>query len=278
MAHDLYEASDPAKTTLDEAAQVLGQDLLTTMFNGPAEELKDTRNAQMALVAAEVAIARHLLSLDIHPAACAGHSVGEISALVISGSLQFQDALRLTRERASLMFLEAPPGTMAAVIGLDPEAIQRALPSDVDIANYNGPQQTIISGTIQGIKNAKKSLKQAGAKRVLPLPVSGPFHSQLMKRPGELLKAYLKNITIETPKHTFISSVTGHQETDPEIIRELLSQQIASPVRWTDVMIALGPIDAIEAGPGKVLQGIAKRIDGAPTVALAGTLEALAQL
>ncbi|MDX9973395.1 MAG: ACP S-malonyltransferase, partial [FCB group bacterium] len=155
----------------------------------------------------------------------------------------------------------------------DPDAIAAALPEGVDIANFNGPQQTIISGTKAGIEAAQANLKAAGAKRVLPLPVSGPFHSSLMAPAAERFRDALKDAALRAPRCRFVSSVSGGEVSDPEEIRALLGQQICAPVRWTDVLRAVGAVAAVEAGPGTVLQGIAKRMDGAPTVSAAGTYE-----
>jgi [acyl-carrier-protein] S-malonyltransferase len=273
MVKDYYDQSDVARATLDEAAAILGPELLDVMFNGPEEALRDTRMAQVALVSSEVAVARHLASVDIKPSGCAGHSVGEIAALVVAESLDFGDALRLTRERARLMAEDDSGGSMAAVLGLAAEAIEAALPDGAEVANYNGPQQTIVSGSAEGLAAAAVALKEAGAKRVLPLKVSGPFHSTFMKPASDQLRSFLEPISMSKPGLRFVSSVTGKEESDPAVIRDLLWKQLYSPVRWTDVMETVGGAEAVECGPGKVLQGIAKRIDGAPAVSLAGTLE-----
>ncbi len=274
MCKDFYEGSPKARTVLDAAAAACGPELLTTMFEGPAEALTDTRMAQPALFAAGVAIAEHLRGRGIEPSAAAGHSLGVFTALTVAGVLEFDTALRLVQLRAKLMSENVPAGSMAAVVGLDPAAIEAALPADVQIANYNGPQQTIISGTVEGVQAAEAALKAAGAKRVLPLPVSGPFHSKLMQRAADTFRETLRDVKFSAPRCTYVSSVTGAPNADPENIRQVLGTQIMSPVRWTDVMICLGPVRAFEVGPGKVLQGIAKRMDGAPVIETAGTLEA----
>lgn len=278
MARDYYDASAPARAALEEAEDILRMDLLQRMFDGPEEDLRDTRVAQVALVAMGVAIARHLGARDIPPEGAAGHSIGEIAALVISDALDYGDALCFTRERARLMAEASVDGTMAAVLGLDPDAISKALPAGAEIANFNGPGQTIISGDTDAIDSSKIALEQAGATRILPLNVSGPFHSSLMKPAALELKEYLKSITLRRPKIRFVSSVTGAQESDPATIKELLWKQLYSPVRWTKVMETLGPVRAIEAGPGKTLQGIARRIENAPEVSSAGTLEQAREL
>ena len=274
MGKDFYEGAPVSRETLDQAERVLGPGYLDTLFEGSAEDLRETRMAQTALVAVGVAVARHLDTMGIRPKACAGHSIGELSALVVAGSLDFEASLRLTVERARLMSEEVPEGSMAAVIGLAPEAIGPALPDEVDVANFNGPGQTIVSGSIAGLEQASISLKEAGARRVLPLQVSGPFHSRFMRGAGEEFKEFLRDVEIAPPAVRFVSSVTGVEEADPETIRDLLSKQLYSPVRWTGVMLTLGEGTALEVGPGKTLQGIAKRIEGAASVSLAGTLEA----
>ena len=278
MARDFYEGSDPARAALDEAASVLGADVLKRMFGGSAEDLRDTRAAQVTLVAAGVAIARHLVAQGVEPEAAAGHSVGEIAALVIAASLDFDDALRITRERARLMAEESSEGAMAVVVGLEAEQIREALPEGAEVANFNGPRQTIISGTGEAIEAAKALLLEAGAKRVFPLNVSGPFHSSCMKPAALQLRGFLEPITIKPPALRFISSVTGCHESDPQVIKELLWKQLYLPVRWTDAMTALGPVRALEVGPGNVLQGIAKRMEDAPEVSPAGTLRQAEQL
>ena len=273
MARDFYDVPGAARDTLDQAEAILGPGFLENMFEGSEEALRDTRLAQVALVTAGVAIARYLSANEVAPDGVAGHSVGEIAALVVADSLAFDDALRLVRERARLMAEESGDGTMAAVLGLDPETITEVLPEEVSISNFNGPGQTIVSGPREAIEEAEAALKKAGAKRVLPLNVSGPFHSALMKPSALKLKEFIADTPLRTPAIRFVSSVTGAHESSPEVIRELLWRQIYSPVRWTKVMETLGPVRAIEAGPGNTLQGLAKRTEDAPVVSSAATLE-----
>ena len=273
MGLDFHENSPVARAVFDEADGLCPPGFLDLVFNGPAEALKETRNAQPALLVAEVAIARHLASTGHVPSCCAGHSLGEYSALVAAGALGFADGLALVMERARCMAEHVAEGGMCAVMGLVPEAIDAALPEGVQVANFNGPQQTIISGGTEALTAASAALKEAGARRVLPLKVSGPFHSALMAQAAEAFGPALERAAISPPKHPFVSSVSGKRESDPDTIRDLLGRQICAPVRWTDVMLAMECEQAIEVGPGKVLQGIAKRIEGAPAVVLAGTLE-----
>jgi [acyl-carrier-protein] S-malonyltransferase len=273
MGFDFREKSPVARSVFDEADALCPPGLLDLVFNGPAEALKETRNAQPALLVVEVAIARHLASAGDVPSCCAGHSLGEYAALIAAGALSFAEGLTLVMERARCMAEHVAEGGMCAVMGLGPEAIEAALPEGVQVANYNGPQQTIISGGAEALTAAGAALKEAGARRVLPLKVSGPFHSALMAGAADAFGPALERAVLSPPEHPFISSVSGRQESDPDTIRDLLGRQICAPVRWTDVMLAMGCGQAIEVGPGKVLQGIAKRIEGAPAVALAGTLE-----
>lgn len=273
MGADLFERSPAARAVFDEAAPLLPDGFFDTVFSGAQDRLNDTRIAQPALLAVEVAISRHLEARGVRPAGSAGHSLGEIPALAVAGTLRFADALGLVLERARAMSENVPEGGMAAVMGLDADAIEAALPEGASVANYNGPAQTIITGTKAALAAAAALLKEAGAKRVVPLRVSGPFHSPLMRPAVERLRAVLDGMPLEPPRIRFISSVSGQEEDDPERIRTLLAEQVASPVRWTDVMrrARTGPV--IEIGPGGVLKGLAKRIDGAPEVLPAGTLE-----
>lgn len=275
MGRDVYDASAAAREIFDRAAALSPPGFLDTLFTSDQEGLNDTRTAQPALLTVEVAIARHLAASGIHPEGCAGHSLGEIPALVIAGALGFEDAFRLVRERARLMSENVPEGGMAAVIGLPPEKIESVLPEDVQIANYNSPDQTIITGARAPLQTAATLLKEAGAKRVLPLNVSGPFHSKFMQSATDQLGAFLLQIPLAAPRVRFISSVSGAEETDPETLRRLLAGQLVRPVRWLQVMQGLGPVTALEIGPGGVLKGLAKRTPGGPSVHAAGCLEEL---
>ncbi len=274
MGKDFYEHSSAARSIFDEAASSAGDEFLSTIFEGSAEDLAQTRIQQPALLTVEVAMARHLMACNHQPDGCAGHSLGEFSALVAAGALSFLEAFRLVQIRARLMSEDVPQGTMAAVLGLEPDTIEKVLPEGVDVANFNGPQQTIISGTVEGIAEAEARLKSAGAKRILPLPVSGPFHSRLMQPAADKFRFILSSAEIAAPRVSVISSVSGADVSDPEEIRELLSRQISAPVRWTDVMKRLGPVPALEVGPGRVLQGLAKRAENAPVIEATGSLEA----
>jgi [acyl-carrier-protein] S-malonyltransferase len=278
MGQDLYNESAAAKSVLDEAATLNPEGFLDTLFTGAPHDLNHTQLAQPALLAASVAAAKHLESLDILPTLCTGHSLGEISALVVAGVCSFSDAMTFTRERARLMSENIPEGGMAAVMGLAPDAIEAALPEGVQLANLNGPSQTIISGTKAGIEASVTVLKDAGAKRVMPLKVSGPFHSFLMEDASQEMRQVLESVSFSAPRTRFISSVSAREESDPAEIKTLLWKQLVSPVRWTEVMAVVGEVTALEVGPGRVLQGLAKRMDGAATVHSAGKIEAIAAL
>lgn len=239
--------------------------------------LQDTNNAQPAMYAIGLAVARYLRALGAEPAAVAGHSLGEITALAACGALDPEWGLYFVRERARLMS-QAPEGGMAAVLGLSAEAIEEALPAEVNVANFNGPAQTVISGTIAGLAAAEEALKRAGAKRVIPLRVSGPFHSPLMRPVADALARVLRDAPITAPGCPFYSTVSAARETDPERIRALLAEQVCAPVRWTETASLIGPVAALEAGPGGVLQGLCRRIPGAPDVRPADTPEACRSL
>lgn len=273
MGAGFHAASEAARAVFDAAAAISPPGFVDLIFHGEAELLNDTRVAQPALLTCCTAIARHLVSVGIAPTACCGHSLGEISALVAAGVLDFEDALRLTQTRAKLMSENVPAGGMAAVMGLDAEAIAAALPPGAEIANYNGPGQTIISGSTSALAAAEGALKAAGAKRVVPLKVSGPFHSLHMRPAAEAFEEALRGVPFHAPTTRFVSSVSASEESDPEAIRGILARQLYSPVRWTETMQCLGAGLAAEVGPGGVLRGLAKRIDGAPEVAPAATPE-----
>lgn len=273
MGLDLYEQSPAARAVFDQLAPACPSGFLDIIFRGAQETLNDTRTAQPALYITEIAVARHLEALGLSPTCCAGHSLGEIPALVIAGVLDVESGLTLIRERAAAMSENVPEGGMAAVLGLEADAIERALPAGVQVANYNGPTQTIITGTLSGLAQAETALKDAGAKRVIPLQVSGPFHSEYMRPAAARLCPLVALLAFSAPCARFVSSISGKEESDPEYIRQLLMEQLYSPVRWTQVMAAIGPVPALEAGPGNTLKGLAKRTEGAPNVDCAGTFE-----
>ena len=254
-------------------ARIEGTSLRYLLCEADEITLQDTRNAQPAMYALGMAITLYLRGMGMEPAACAGHSLGEITALAACGALDPEWGLYFVGERARLMS-QSPPGGMAAVLGLNPESIEAALPDNTCVANFNGPGQTVISGTLEGLAAAEVTLKQAGAKRFIPLRVSGPFHSPYMRPVADALSRLLRDAPISVPSSPFYSTVSASRESDPERIRELLSGQVCSPVRWTETATVIGPVPALEAGPGGVLQGLCRRIPGAPSVRSADTPEA----
>ncbi len=253
--------------------------LLNVMFEGPGAVLGQTEWAQPALYLQGAVIARMLRNRDIEPAVCAGHSLGEFTALFAAGVLEFEEGLRLVRARGLCMAQNVPEGGMAAVMGMDARQIADLLPEGVVVANYNSPLQTIISGTLEGLEQAETILKDAGARRVTRLAVSGPFHSPLMRPAAEAFAQKLESVTLHKPECRFISSVSGEEVQEPEQIRQLLVEQICGPVQWTRVLEALKDVpEAVECGPGKVLQGLARRVPEAPRVLSVGTVETLRNL
>ncbi len=273
MGLSFYESSPEARAVFDAAAAIAPDGFLDTIFKGEAEAVNDTRIAQPGLLTVSVAITRHLDSIGLSPTTCAGHSLGEISALVAAKVCDFESALHFTLERARLMSEDVPPGGMAAVMNFPPDEIDACLEEQVWVANYNSPQQTIISGELEALNASMERLKAAGAKRVMPLKVSGPFHSGFMKPAAETFAKVLADVPFAPPSCTFVSSVTGQVESDPERIRALLAEQLYSPIRWTDVMTTIGPDEALEVGPGAVLKGLARRTENAPQVRCVNTFD-----
>ena len=263
-------AADPAcANRFAAAADVLGSDLLEVMQQGPLDTLTETRYAQPAIFLTSVAAADLLTEHGIIPEAVAGHSLGEYSALVVAGVLEFADALLLVRRRAEAMqaACDAHPGTMAAVLGLDADAVRRACAEaepvgPADLANINAVGQVVISGSAAGVAAAGAAAKAAGAKRVMPLTVGGAFHSRLMQTAAAPLAAVLDDTPFRPPRYTFIPNTTGRPLADPAAIRTELQRQLTAPVCWAQTMTALldaGVDTTFEVGPGKILTGMAKR-------------------
>lgn len=260
------------KATFDEASQVLGYDLFQLVMDGPAEELNKTWRTQPALLTSSVALWRVWQSLNAPmPAMMAGHSLGEYSALVCSGALAFADAVKLVELRG-LAMQEAVPegvGAMAAIIGLDNESIaanceKAAQGQVVSPVNFNSPGQVVIAGHKEAVERANVLMKESGAKRALPLPVSVPSHCALMKPAAEKLAVALQSIEIKAPAIPVINNVDVSPETDAARIKDALVRQLFSPVRWTETIEAVanaGVEFEVEMGPGKVLSGLVKRID-----------------
>lgn len=271
MGKDLYETNALAKKYFDRADEILGFKITEIMFNGTDEQLKETKVTQPAVFLHSV-IQALCLGDSFNPAMVAGHSLGEFSALVASGALDFEDGLRLVASRANAMqkACEINSGTMAAIIGLPDEKVEEicaSVSSEGDIvvaANYNCPGQLVISGNVNAVNAACEKLKEAGAKRALPLKVSGAFHSPLMQPAKDELQAAIEKTTFKTPKCPVYQNVDANPHTDAEEIKLNLIAQLTSPVRWTasvQTMIHDGADDFTECGPGKALQGMIGRID-----------------
>ena len=271
MGKDLYETNALAKKYFDRADEILGFKITEIMFNGTDEQLKETKVTQPAVFLHSV-IQALCLDDSFNPAMVAGHSLGEFSALVASGALDFEDGLRLVASRANAMqkACEINSGTMAAIIGLPDEKVEEicaSVSSEGDIvvaANYNCPGQLVISGNVNAVNVACEKLKEAGAKRALPLKVSGAFHSPLMQPAKDELQAAIEKTTFKTPKCPVYQNVDAKPHTDAEEIKLNLIAQLTSPVRWTasvQTMTHDGADDFTECGPGKALQGMIGRID-----------------
>lgn len=267
MGKDIYDANPKAKVLFDQANNVLGFDITSIMFNGTADELKQTRVTQPAIFIHSVAIA--LSNDSFSPDMVAGHSLGEFSALVANKALSYEDGLKLVYKRAMAMqrACEINPSTMAAILGLDDHVVEEVCASITDeivvAANYNCPGQLVISGSIKGIEIACEKMKAAGAKRALPLQVGGAFHSPLMEPAREELAAAIETTHFTTPVCPVYQNVNASPSSDVNAIKKNLIAQLTAPVRWTQSvqkMVADGGTTFIECGPGKVLQGLVKKI------------------
>jgi [acyl-carrier-protein] S-malonyltransferase len=265
MCKDLYTTDPKVKAIFDEADAALGISLTKIIFEGPEDTLKVTYNAQPAILTASIALLQTKL---VPPQVVAGHSLGEYSALVAAGAIQFADAVKLVRKRGELMEKAVPggKGTMAAILGLEEDQINAVLAEfsgKAQIANFNCPGQIVISGETEAVKSACEKLTAAGAKRAILLPVSGPFHSSLMKPAADEFKQFLSAVTINDPKIPVVANVTADYVKTSADIRELLYQQVYSSVRWTQSvqrMVADGVETFEEVGPGNVLTGLIKKI------------------
>ncbi|HEU4718656.1 MAG TPA: ACP S-malonyltransferase [Bacteroidia bacterium] len=267
MAKELYETNSVAKEMLERANEILGFRITDTMFSGTDEELKQTKVTQPAIFLHSVSLAATLG--DFHPDMVAGHSLGEFSALVANKTLAFEDALVLVSKRAMAMqkACEMQPSTMAAVLGMDDGKVEEICASVTDdvvvAANYNCPGQLVISGSVTGINKAIELLKAAGAKRALVLPVGGAFHSPLMEPARVELEAAIRATKFSAPVCPVYQNVNAKPVLDPAEIQQNLIAQLTAPVRWTQTvqnMVADGATNFIEVGPGKVLQGLVKKI------------------
>lgn len=272
MGLDLYESSDVAQHLFEDANSILGFHITDVMFEGSAEDLKQTKVTQPAIFLHSVILSK-VLGDKFQPEMVAGHSLGELSALVANGTLTFEDGLRLVSQRALAMqkACEIQPSTMAAVLGLDNEVVEKVCNETAGIvvaANYNCPGQIVISGEVEAINTACETLKEAGARRALVLPVGGAFHSPLMEPAREELAAAIESTVFSTPNCPIYQNVTTTAVTDPSEIKKNLISQLTAPVKWTQSvqqMIADGATHFTEVGPGKVLQGLLRKIDRSVT-------------
>jgi [acyl-carrier-protein] S-malonyltransferase len=268
MGKDLYENSDLAKELFEKANDILGFRITDLMFEGTDEDLKQTKVTQPAIFLHSVIMAK-TLGDTFQPEMTAGHSLGEFSALVAAGALSFEDGLKLVSQRAQAMqkACEAEPSTMAAIVGLDDAVVEEVCESIDEVvvaANYNCPGQLVISGSFAGIDKACELLTEKGAKRALKLPVGGAFHSPLMEPAKEELAAAIENTSFSAPACPVYQNVNAQAVTDPAAIKANLVAQLTAPVRWTQTvqnMIADGATSFTELGPGKVLQGLVKKVD-----------------
>ncbi|KAF1086734.1 Malonyl CoA-acyl carrier protein transacylase [Sporotomaculum syntrophicum] len=271
MGKDWYDRYDFVREIFDTADQALGFSLTELIFQGPAEELQKTANTQPAILTASVAMLQVLNKAGIRPAAAAGHSLGEYTALVAAGTLTFCDAVRLVRLRGKFM-QEAVPlgqGGMMAVLGLDADKVVEgcrlaAEAGIVEAANFNSPGQVVVAGEISALKKAQETLKSLGAKRCMMLPVSAPFHSSLMTPAGERLAVELAKVEIKNPEIPVLANINADYYTTAEQVRDGLIRQVSNPVLWEQSIrrfVADGYRMFVEIGPGNVLAGLLKKID-----------------
>jgi len=272
MGKEAADTNEKAKKIFDQADERLGYSLSSIIFEGPQEKLTLTANTQPALLTTSIAFLQSLTEAGITPDYTAGHSLGEYTALVASGAIDFADAVYAVHKRGEYMEEAVPDGkgTMAAVLGLDRGILQEVCESVseegdvVQLANLNCPGQIVISGTVEGVQKAGEKAKEQGAKRVLPLQVSGPFHSSLMKPAAEKFGNILNEISIRDAAVPVVVNVTAAPETAKEAFQEKLIEQLYSPVLWEDSvqkLIDLGVDTFVEIGPGKVLSGLVRKVD-----------------
>ncbi|CAM3401622.1 ACP S-malonyltransferase [Elizabethkingia occulta] len=269
MGLDLYDSRKEIKDLMESANDILGFDILSTMFKGTDEDLKKTKVTQPAIFIHSVAAVKAVDALGAQMVA--GHSLGEFSALVANGVLSFEDGLRLVSKRALAMqaACDANPSSMAAILGLDDDKVEEICASVEGIvvpANYNCPGQLVISGETQAVEEAMAKLKEAGAKRALLLPVNGAFHSPLMQPAQEELAEAINTTKFNKPIIPVYQNITTTAVSDPEEIKQNLIKQLTGPVKWTQSvrnMIKDGATNFVEVGPGKTLQGLIKKIDSA---------------
>jgi [acyl-carrier-protein] S-malonyltransferase len=268
MGKDLYDNYPQAKELFEKANDILGFRITDLMFSGTDEDLRQTKVTQPAIFLHSVILAK-VLGGNFQPDMTAGHSLGEFSALVAAGALSFENGLKLVSQRAQAMqkACELQPSTMAAILGLDDEIVEKVcneIKAVVVPANYNSPGQIVISGSIEGIDQAIEKLTAAGAKRALKLSVGGAFHSPMMEPARIDLEKAIDTAVINKPLCPVYQNVTAKPSVDPAVIRENLKKQLTAPVKWTQTvknMLADGAISFYEVGPGTVLQGLIKKVD-----------------
>lgn len=269
MGKDLYENNPDVKALFDKANEILGFNISEIMFHGTEEQLRQTNVTQPAIFIHSMAVIKSLGN-NFHPDMVAGHSLGEFSALVANGTLSFENGLRLVAKRANAMqkACEQNPSTMAAVLGLEDAKVEEVCASVIEevvvAANYNCPGQLVISGSIEGINQACDLMKQAGAKRALVLQVGGAFHSPLMEPARKELEEAIEQSEFNVPICPVYQNVNAQAVADPALIKKNLVAQLTAPVRWTQTvenMLKDGATQFIEAGPGKVLQGLVKKVN-----------------
>jgi [acyl-carrier-protein] S-malonyltransferase len=262
---------------VDEASAVADRDVARLLLDADADELKDTRNAQLTTFVSSLMVLDAVERMGIEPAFCAGHSLGEYTALTATGALSFEDGVRLVCERSDAMYDAglASPGTMSAVLGLDDDQVEiacRRADADVWVANFNAPGQVVIAGSPEGVAAAAIHAKELGAKKVMPLPVSGAFHTPFMAAARDRLRKAIAEANPRDTEVPVVSNVDAHAHDKGEEWSSLLSAQLSSPVRWKHCLLALngfGVVDFIELGPGGVLTGMAKRtVDAARTISI----------
>ncbi len=278
MGRELFESFDSARKVFETADQALGFEFSKTMFEGPEDELTRTINTQPALLTASIAALEVLKAEGFTPQFAAGHSVGEYAALVCAGALQFADAVKLVRRRGELMHEvgSSTLGTMAAIIGLSSDQVREAVEAAqsagvVDVANYNSPVQTVITGEPDAVAEAGRIAKEMGAKRVLPLKVSGAFHSRLMKPAGQAMRAELECVTIADPAISIVANVTADYVNSADAVRKSLAEQVSGSVRWVESIqkiAADGAETFVEVGPGNVLAGLISRTVDVPVTSV----------
>lgn len=284
MGADLYERFPESRAVYDRAVELLEFDLREVSFAGPEERLRQTRFTQPAILVHSLAALAALPGLT--PAAVAGHSLGEYSALHAAGALDFKSAVRLVRRRAELMAEEGDrqPGTMAALLGLEAAKVEELCASVDGVvvpANYNEPLQTVISGAPEAVRRAVELAPGMGARKAVMLPVSGAFHSPLLAESAAAFAEFLAGFEIRAPRCPVIVNVSGILVRTADEIRDALAHQLTSPVRWVETMrscLALGINEFLEPGPGRVLAGLARRVDRSLTVTAAGTADEIAAL